>query len=110
MKDPYAVVQARYVTEKAKVQENLQHASSNACVRRCDDPKYLFLVHPYATKQEIASAVESIYAEQKVKVVKVNTINTKPKRRRMRGREGFRAGFKKAIVTLRPGDAIESQV
>jgi large subunit ribosomal protein L23 len=40
----------------------------------------------------------------------VNTINVKPKERRVRGRSGFKAAFKKAIVTFEAGDKIEDQV
>ncbi len=53
---------------------------------------------------------KQIYSEKKIKVVSVNTINIKPKARRMRGRAGMKPGFKKAIVTLEAGDSIEEKV
>jgi large subunit ribosomal protein L23 len=43
-----------------------------------------------------------------VKVLSVNTINVHRKRTRERTRfRGYRPGWKKAIVTLAPGDRIE---
>ena len=60
-----------------------------------------------ANKRQIADAVEEIYKDKKVKVIKVNTINVKPKKRRVRGFLGMTSSFKKAIVSLRPGDSIE---
>ena len=107
---PYRVIQCRYVTEKTTVLEQLQHATSNRYVSRCEKPKFVFIVDKNATKAEIAAAIETIYAEKNVKVKKVNTINVKPKRRRVRGRIGFRSSVKKAIVTLEKGDAIDEGV
>ncbi len=108
-KTPYDVVISRYITEKGSVLEGLKDATSNPCVAKCASPKYLFLVDRRANKQEIAEAVEEIYAERSIKVVSVNTITMKPKKRRVRGRSGFKAGFKKAVVTLDKGDAIDDE-
>src|SRR3989338_9898463 len=104
--NPYEIIKSRRLTEKTRVLENLQHAKSNPSVSRCQSPKAVFDVDIKADKAEIARAVEEIYAEKKVKVVRVNTIITKPKWRRVRGFEGKTARFKKAIVTFRPGDQI----
>ena len=109
-KKPYDVIKSRYVTEKAAVLQGLQHATSNPCVTRCSTPKYLFLVDKRANKKEIAEAVEEIYAVRGVKVTGVNTIMVRPKFRKVRGREGFRAGFKKAIVSLTAGDTLDETV
>jgi len=108
-KSPFDIILSRHVTEKARVLEQLQFNTSNPCVKKCDAPKYVFIVDKRANKQEIASAVEEIYSEKKIKVVSVNTVNTKPKERRMRGRAGMKPGFKKAIVTLEAGDQIEEK-
>lgn len=108
-KSPYDVVKSRYITEKARVLEQLQFNTSNRSVQKCSSPKYVFLVDKRANKQEIAKAVEEIYADKKIKVVAVNTVQMKPKVRRVRGREGLQAGFKKAIVTLQAGDSIEEK-
>jgi len=108
--NPYDIVKNRHVTEKAKVLEQLQFNSSNACIKKCQSPKYVFVVDKKASKYQIAQAVEEIYAEKKIKVLSVNTINVKQKERRVRGRTGFKAAFKKAIVTLEAGDSIDDNV
>lgn len=112
MKDrnPFHVIKSRYITEKSTVLEGLQHAVSNKCVAKCLSPKYVFIVDKDANKVEIARALESIYSEKKIKVKAVNTINMKPKKRRVRGYKGFRPAVKKAIVTLESGDCIDEAV
>ncbi len=109
-RNPYNVIKSRYVTEKARVLEGLQANNNNPCVKKCVTPKYVFLVDKNATKQEIAQAVETIYADKKIKVIRVNTITNKPKARTVRGRKGMKPGFKKAIVTLQAGGLIEDKV
>jgi large subunit ribosomal protein L23 len=109
-KSPYDIIKSRYITEKSRVLQNLHKSSSNRCVRKCETPKYVFLVDKHANKQEIAKAVEAIHAEKNIKVISVNTINVKPKRRTVRGRSGMRNALKKAIVTLQAGDVIEDKV
>lgn len=109
-KSPYDIVLSRYVTEKSRVLGQLQFSKSNPSVQKCNSPKYVFLVDKRANKQEIAEAVEEIYAVKNVKVASVNVINMKPKAKSVRGRPGIKAGFKKAIVTLEAGDTIEEQV
>lgn len=105
--DPYDIILSRHMTEKAHVLQSLQSNTSNACVRKCVTPKYVFIVDKRANKQQIANAIQTIYSG--TKVVSVNTINVPQKERRMRGRKGMKAGFKKAIVTLQPGDVIEEK-
>ena len=62
--------------------------------------------HPDASKPEIHDAVEAIFG---VKVLKVNTLNRKGKRKRNRrtGTFGSRPDTKRAIVTLAEGDSID---
>ena len=112
MKDrnPFHVIKSRHVTEKTTVLEGLQHGASNKCMARCSRPKYVFIVDKGANKVEIARALETIYSEKKIKVKAVNTINLKPKKRRVRGYKGFRPAVKKAIVTLESGDCIDEAV
>lgn len=110
MTNPFQIVKNRHVTEKAKVLEQLQFNSSNASVKKCQTPKYVFIVDKKASKHQIAQAVEEIYSEKKIKVLSVNTVNVKQKERRVRGRTGFKAAFKKAIVTLEAGDSIDDNV
>ena len=66
---------------------------------------YTFAVARDANKLQIKAAVE---AEFKVRVLGVRVVNVKPKEKR-RGRRtpGMTTGWKKAIVTLAPGDKIE---
>ena len=108
-RNPYDVILSRHMTEKAHVLQTLQTNVSNPSVKKCDTPKYVFIVDKNANKQEIANAIEEIYGEAKVRVLAVNTINVKQKARRVRGRQGVKAGFKKAVVTLQSGDVIEEK-
>jgi len=66
--------------------------------------KYTFEVNPGVNKIQIRKAVEEIFG---VKVIKVNTINVKGKRRGFGRVRGKMSDWKKAIVTLREGDKIE---
>ena len=66
--------------------------------------KYTFEVARTAPKEEIAAAVEKIFG---VKVVKVNTMWVKPKKKRVRYAIGNTRSWKKAIVTIAEGDQIE---
>ena len=109
-KRPYKVIKFRYVTEKARMLQELQHSNSNRCISKCQKPKFVFIVDRCSNKQEIALAIEEIYQERKIKVITVNTINHKGKKRKVRGRVGRTAAFKKAIVTLEPGDTLDEQV
>ncbi len=109
-KSPYDIVKSRYVTEKSRVLEDLRDSKSNRCVAACEKPKYVFLVEKKAGKREIAQAIEEIYAEKSIKVKSVNTITIKPKKKRVRGRVGYKSGFKKAIVTLEKGDELGESV
>ena len=65
---------------------------------------YTFEVAKDANKIEIAQAVESIF---EVHVTKVNTLNVKPKPKRVRWRAGQTRSWKKAMVTLAEGETIE---
>ena len=109
-KTPYEIIKSRYVTEKARLMGSLKDKVNNPSLKKCVTPKYVFLVDKKATKQEIAGAIQEIYAEKNVKVTRVNTSHVKPKKRTVRGRRGMKSGYKKAIVSLRPGDLIEDKV
>jgi len=71
--------------------------------------QYTFQVNPRANKHQIAWALEEIFKKDKIKVVRVNTMNYDGKTRRSPAsrRVGKRPAWKKAIVTLREGDKIE---
>lgn len=68
------------------------------------DNKYTFQVPLKANKVQIRQAVEQIF---KVKVQSVNTIRMQGKTKRMGKFVGKRSDYKKAIVTLAPGNQIE---
>jgi large subunit ribosomal protein L23 len=91
MRNPEDIIIAPIITEKSYKLAQEQN-------------KYTFKVHPDANKIEIKNAVEKLF---KVKVTSVNTINVKPKRKRLGKFEGKTSSWKKAIVTLKEGDKIE---
>ena len=92
MKDPRDVIIEPVVSEKsyALLERNV----------------YTFRVHPDASKPEIHDAVEAIFS---VRVLNVNTLNRKGKRKRNRrtGTFGSRSDVKRAIVTLAGDDRID---
>ena len=61
-------------------------------------------VDPKANKTQIKQAVEKIF---NVKVEKVNTVNVKPKTKRVGRYTGLTNRKKKAIVKLKEGSSIE---
>ncbi len=66
--------------------------------------KYAFDVDEVATKQQVKQAVEKAF---KVSVTAVNVMMVPGKTRRIGRREVKTQSWKKAIVTLKPGDKIE---
>lgn len=88
MKDIYQVVDRPLVTEKS--------------MDLAKFGKYTFKVAKEANKIEIREAVEKLF---NVTVLKVNTVSVKGKIVRGR-RMGRTPDWKKAIVTLKPGDKI----
>jgi large subunit ribosomal protein L23 len=86
----YDVVLAPHITEKSTML-----SESNAVV---------FKVAPRASKPEIKAAVEALF---NVKVTNVNTIVSKGKTKRWKGKPYQRSDMKKAIVTLAEGQSID---
>lgn len=66
--------------------------------------QYPFEVHRKANKAEIRRAVEDVF---NVKVLKVRTMARSGKPRRVRFRRGHTRQWKKAVVTLVPGDSLD---
>ena len=91
MKNSYDIIKALIRTEKSTLAE----------------PKgeYLFRVDMQANKLDICRAVEEIY---KVKVKSVNTIITGGKLKRVRYQLGKTADSKKAMVSLKAGQKIDT--
>ncbi|MEW6223547.1 MAG: 50S ribosomal protein L23 [Chloroflexota bacterium] len=73
--------------------------------------KYTFAVHSRANKVQIKAAIEELYSKEKVTVVAVNVLTSKAKEKRRgtkRGRVvGHTSAWRKAVVTLAPGQKIE---
>ncbi|MGI4789756.1 MAG: 50S ribosomal protein L23 [Janthinobacterium lividum] len=98
-KSPYQIIVRPIVTEKS--------------VAGGADNQYTFVVARTANKYEIAEAIERIQADSKniINVVSVNTMVVKGKtlqfRRFGRANKGRTSDWKKAIVTLKPGQSIE---
>ena len=69
-----------------------------------EERKYTFRVPLSATKIQIRQAVEQIF---KVKVQAVNTMRYEVKMKRLGRTQGRRSDWKKAVVTLKPGETIE---
>ncbi len=87
----YKVLASPHVTEKAT---NLSEVN-----------QYVFKVLPGSNKIEIKKAIESLYGAE---VEKVRIINVHKKKRRIgRTREGWKKGYKKAIVEIKKGQKIE---
>ena len=73
--------------------------------------KYTFAVHDKANKIQIKAAIEELYKKEKVTVVAVNVLTSRSKEKRRgtkRGRViGHTSEWRKAVVTLAPGQKIE---
>lgn len=66
--------------------------------------KVTVVVKKDASKETIKDAFEAIFG---VEVLKVNTINVRPKAKRVGRYEGQVSGYKKAIVTLKEGNSLD---
>ena len=91
MVTPYDILKALVSTEKG--------------ASLAEQRKYLFRVADGATKIDVKRAVEEIY---KVKVDSVNTVHVPGKLKRVRTRSGYTTAWKKAVVSLKEGQKIES--
>lgn len=66
--------------------------------------KYVFFVQPGTTIPEAKKAVQAIYG---VHVQSANAVSVPPKPKRYRQHRTLRSGYKKIIVTLKPGEKID---
>ena len=83
----------------------IKPVSSEKATSLREQDKYVFVVHPDATKTQIKEAVSSLF---KVKVVNCTTMNVLGKVKRLRGKPGRTASYKKAIVRLADGETISA--
>ena len=66
--------------------------------------RYVFRVHRMANKEIIRQALRYLY---KVKVLKINIMNVPSKMKSFRRQASRHPGWKKAIVTLAPGQTLD---
>ena len=90
MNKNFDIIYAPIITEKTALMAN--------------ENKYAFKVDPRANKTQIKQAIEKVF---NVKVDSVNTINVKPKKKRVGRYTGKTVKVKKAIVKLSEGSSIE---
>ena len=84
------VLEEPQITEKATDLEKLN--------------QYVFKVSQKATKNQIKAGVEELYG---VDVQGVRIIKIPAKKRQLRGKIGWKTGYKKAIVKIKQGQKIE---
>jgi len=89
--DIYQIIKEPHITEKATLQKEGANQIS-------------FKVHKRANKIEVKQAIETLF---KTKVLDVQTMNVRGKRRRVGRNVGKKSDWKKAIVKLAPGESIE---
>ncbi len=90
MRSAHSIVKSHVATENSHLMRDQQYC-------------YLFEVDRDANKIEIKHAVEELFG---VKVKNVTTMNMRGKMKRLGRFIGKRPNWKKAIVTLKPGDTI----
>ena len=87
MKNAYDIIKRPVLTEKA--------------YEGIEDKRYVFEVDIHANKAEIKKAIETVFADDGVKVEKVNTLRTLGKIKRQGRTQGRTPETKKAYVTLK---------
>ena len=90
MKAYHYLIKGPIITEKTHTQREVAN-------------KLTFRVDIKANKIEIRKAIEDIF---KVKVLGVNTVRVRGKKKRLGRTQGWRPDWKKAVVTLAPGEKI----
>ena len=91
MKDYTDIIYSPVITEKSALKQQNENV-------------YTFKVAKSATKDQIKKAIEQAFG---VSVKSVNTLNTKPKKKRVGKYTGMTKTYKKAIVTLDADSKIE---
>ena len=91
MREPHQILIKPLITEKSTIQKETYN-------------QVAFEVHPRANKIEIRQALERAF---NVRVVMVRTMNMSGKKKRTGRFFGRRSNWKKAVVTLAPGDRID---
>jgi large subunit ribosomal protein L23 len=91
MREAYQIIRRPLITEKGT---DLKDQTN----------QYLFEVARDANKIEIKRAIESLF---RVKVLQVRTLSVKGKKKRLGRFVGRTSDWKKAVATLKEGEAIE---
>lgn len=86
---PFEILRRPIITEKSTLMQ--------------DEGRYVFEVATGATKYQIRRAVQEAFD---VKVTKVGTMNMRGKSKKYGPKATLKKSWKKAIVTLAPGDSI----
>jgi large subunit ribosomal protein L23 len=89
--DMYYIIKRALLTEKSSTAKD-------------ESNKYVFEVDTKANKIEITNAVERLF---KVKVIDVHVMNVRGKKKRVGKIIGQKKDWKKAVITLAPGNRIE---
>ena len=66
----------------------------------------IFRVRPDATKKDVKRAVELLWKEKKIEVASVQIVNVHGKKKRFGAFTGRRRNWKKAYVSLKPGQEL----
>lgn len=88
--EAYKILVSHHITEKATELEK--------------ENKYVFKVFQKTNKIEIKKAIEGLYG---VEVINIKIINVPRRRKRLGRQEGWKKGYKKAIVKVKKGQKIE---
>jgi large subunit ribosomal protein L23 len=92
MKDLFQIIKRPLLTEK--------------CTRKKEEfNEVAFEVDRRANRSEVKTAIQTLF---KVKVVRVNLLQMEGKKKRIGKKVGKTADWKKALVRLAPGEAIEN--
>ena len=104
MRSPQTVIKRPLLTEKSARLRETGGAATSAAEGESYAQKVVFEVARDANKIDIRRAVEQLF---KVSVTEVRTLVVRGKVKRMGRFTGQRPSWKKAFVTLKPGDNIE---
>ncbi len=104
MSDAQAAPAKPVISKERMYQTILSPLVTEKATALSESGQVVFKVALEATKPEIKAAVEALFG---VTVTGVNTIVTKGKSKRWKGKPYQRSDFKKAIVTLAEGQSID---
>ena len=104
MRDAQSIIKRPLLTEKSSRLRETGGAADRHAEGDTYAQKVVFEVARDANKIEIAGAVQALF---KVTVTSVRTLVVRGKQKRVGRFAGRRPSWKKAFVTLKPGDNIE---